>query len=99
MQFHQNDDSFIKHLYGKMKKDNLVSENYLKSSSFYKKTKKTYTAYIFDTLSFPYFTEIYPLWYTKINNKNIKIIPSNISKLLTPRAIAYFITGDGYFFK
>jgi hypothetical protein len=99
MQFHQKDESFIKHLYGKMKKDNLVSANYLKSSSFHKKTNKTYTAYRFDTLSLPYFTEIYPLWYTKINNKNIKIIPSNISELLTPRALAYFIMGDGYFFK
>ena len=42
-----------------------------------------------------YFTEIYPTWYTKINNKNILILPPNIEDLLTDVAIAYWIMADG----
>jgi hypothetical protein len=31
--------------------------------------------------------------------KNIKVVPSNISSILTPRVLAYWIGGDGTFEK
>jgi hypothetical protein len=39
------------------------------------------------------------IWYTKVNGKNVKVIPDNIYSLLTPRALAYWISGDGSFEK
>lgn len=39
------------------------------------------------------------MWNTKIENRNIKIVAKNISELLTQRAIAYWIMGDGTYNK
>jgi hypothetical protein len=99
MRFHQKSKLFIDHLYEKMTLNNLVRAKPHLSKQIDKKYNKIRESYKFNTLTFPYFTEIYPTWYTKINNKNIKIVPPNISDLLTPRAIAYWLMGDGSYIK
>ena len=53
--------------------------------------------YHFKTLTMPYFTRLFNAWYTNIDGKNIKVIPSGIDKLLTPIALAHWITGDAGF--
>jgi hypothetical protein len=54
-----------------------------------------YKTWHFSTLSLPFFTYYYDLFY--INNK--KRIPNNISEMLTPIALAYWIISDGYKYK
>ena len=49
----------------------------------------------FATLALPCFNELYELFYTSTTGK--KIIPSNISDLLTPVSLAYWIMDDGSF--
>lgn len=99
MRFHQSDQLFIDHLYDQMNLNQLVGAKPYLSTHFCKKYQKLRVSYKFNTFTFPYFTEIYSSWYTKVNNKNIKIIPNNISELLTPRTIAYWIMGDGSYMK
>lgn len=53
---------------------------------------KTYQAYRFGTLGFSSFMCIYKLFYT---NKKVKVIPKNISELLTPLALAIWVMDDG----
>jgi hypothetical protein len=58
-----------------------------------KVTGKTYFSYTFTTFTHPYFTELFKLWYKNVDGKNIKVIPDNISDLLTPIAFAYWLGG------
>ena len=53
---------------------------------------KIYQAYRFGTLGFSSWMWLYKLFYT--NNK-VKVIPKNISDLLTPLALAIWIMDDG----
>lgn len=53
--------------------------------------------YSFQTLTLPYFTELYSHWYETGNRKRFKILSSNIYELFTPRALAMFIMMDGSF--
>ena len=50
------------------------------------RTKKTYSAISFTTMQFPCFNVYRELFYD-LNKK--KIVPGNISELLTPRALAF----------
>ena len=59
---------------------------------FDKRTQKIYQTWHFSTLSLPYFTKYFDLFY--VNNK--KCIPSNIENRLNSRALAYWIMCDGY---
>lgn len=54
------------------------------------------TIYYFQTLTMPYFTKLYNIWYDK---EGIKVLPNNIRLLLSPLALAYWIMGDGSFDK
>lgn len=49
----------------------------------------------FQTLTLPFFTELFKAWYTRINGRNVKILPNNIYDLFTPLAFAFLIMGDG----
>lgn len=44
----------------------------------------------------PYFTKLYNTWYYI---KGIKVLPKNISQLVTPLGLSYRIMGDGSFDK
>ena len=51
--------------------------------------------YSFQTLTLPFFTELFNEWYTNLDGRNIKILPNNIYDLFTPLAFAFLIMGDG----
>lgn len=55
------------------------------------RTGNIYSTISFKTLAYPCFNYWYDLFYI---NK-IKVVPSNIASLLTPRALAYWIMDDG----
>lgn len=71
-----------------------LSEDFkIKERSFTdKRTKQKYCSVNFTTLSLPCFNLYRNLFY---NSENIKIVPSNIQELLTPRGLAYWIMDDG----
>jgi len=60
------------------------------------KSGKPVSQYWFSTKSLPLFTKLHKNWYKIVDNKSIKIIPSNIGKLLKARGLAHLIMGDGY---
>lgn len=57
---------------------------------FDKRTNKVYTSISFNSYSLPSFNYYYELFYVN----GVKIIPLNISELLTPRALAYWLMDD-----
>src|SRR6202048_1581938 len=57
---------------------------------FYPRTEKVYNSIRFSTLSLPCLNDYYELFY----KDGRKIIPNNISELLTARGLAYFIMDD-----
>ena len=72
---------------------NHISRGSVRFTHTYNKiTDKFYHAYHLETISLPFFTEFYQMFYLN----RIKIIPINLD-LLTPLALAHFIMGDGSF--
>ena len=71
-----------------------LSKNFnLKNRNFTdKRTNKIYSSVNFATLSLPCFNDYKNLFY---NSDNLKIVPSNISQILSPRGLAYWIMDDG----
>lgn len=71
-----------------------LSKEYHVKENFYtdKRTNNTYSSVNFATLSLPCFNFYRHLFYS---SNNIKIVPLNIHKLLTPRGLAYWIMDDG----
>ena len=57
-----------------------------------KRSNKKYSSVQFATLSLPCFNYYKDLFY---NSNYLKIVPSNIQNLLTPRGLAYWIMDDG----
>jgi hypothetical protein len=71
----------------------LSKEFKLKTRSFVdKRTNNSYSSVNFATLSLPCFNYYKNLFY---NSDGLKIVPSNIQDLLTPRGLAYWIMDDG----
>ena len=67
----------------------------VKEKSFIdKRTNIKYSSVNLATLSLPCFNYYRNIFY---NSDNLKIIPSNIQNLLSPRGLAYWIMDDGYF--
>lgn len=84
--------NYFKHVYELFKP--YLSKNFnLKERNFKdKRTNKIYSSISFQTLSLPCFNHYKSLFYTY---DNLKIVPSNIKDLLTPRGLAYWIMDDG----
>lgn len=61
----------------------------------------TSTSYYFNTVALPIFIQFAKMFYTEVagTRKVIKVVPSNIYDLLTPRALAYWIMDDGMYVK
>jgi hypothetical protein len=71
----------------------ISKEFIIKEKSFIdKRTNANYKSVNFATLSLPCFNYYKNIFY---NSNNLKIVPSNINKLLTPRGLAYWIMDDG----
>ena len=60
-----------------------------------RRTGKVYSVLKFQTRAFPCFNELYHLFYPS----GKKIVPLNIAELLTPLALAYWLSDDGSFIK
>lgn len=60
-------------------------------------TGKDPTQYWFSTKRLPAISELHSIWYKNKGDKFVKILPSNIEKLLTPIGIAHWLMRDGYF--
>lgn len=88
LQFKQSiiNEAYIKHLYS-LFKEYCGSEPIIISKFDSRPTKnKEYKAIKFQTLSLPIFNQFKELFY---NSNGIKIIPSNLSELLTEKGLAY----------
>nr|YP_010833294.1 LAGLIDADG endonuclease [Agaricus bitorquis]WFG54041.1 LAGLIDADG endonuclease [Agaricus bitorquis] len=51
--------------------------------------------YSFQTLTLPFFTNLFNDWYKSVDNKNIKVLPLNLESLFTPLTFAFLIMADG----
>ena len=51
--------------------------------------------YSFQTLTLPFFSNLFNEWYKSVDNKNIKVLPLNLESLFTPLALSFLIMGDG----
>ena len=60
-------------------------------------TDKEPTQYWFSSKRLSVVSELHSVWYKRVDNKFIKILPLNIEKLLTPVGLAHWIMGDGYY--
>lgn len=69
-----------------------IGVEYKLVSQFDKRTNKTYHAYKFQSKVNPYFTKMYDKWYK--NGK--KIMPVDITGILTPKLLAYKFFDDGF---
>nr|CAG8652223.1 1845_t:CDS:2 [Entrophospora candida] len=76
-----------------------VQEVITECSSILKETGKTYSAYQFATFTLPFFTTLFNHWYHNVEGKNVKVLPSNIAELLTPVALAFWLSSDGSYQK
>jgi hypothetical protein len=61
--------------------------------------RKEITQYHFRTKTHPFFTALHDLWYEWENGKNkfVKIVPLNLSEMLSEISLTYWIMDDGYF--
>jgi len=99
MKIHQKDKAFVEHLWNMFISIALVGAAAKLCSHLDKRNGKTTYSYQFATFTLPYFTGLFNQWYKLVNGKKLKVIPANIAELLTPRAFAYWIAGDGTFSK
>src|SRR6202007_398738 len=80
---------YLLHLYNLF--IDLVAASPHLDKSYHKKYKKIYTGITFNTLSLPCLNYYFDLFY----KNGTKIVPSNISELLTPVGLAYWLQDDG----
>jgi len=57
------------------------------------RSSDSYLQVSFQTLSYPFFDQLYLLFYDPISRK--KIVPENIGNLLTPLGLSYWFSDDG----
>jgi hypothetical protein len=95
----QKDESFVIHIWNLFDSIGIVGAKPSTRSRLNKRTGKTYTSTQFATFSLPFFTSLHTLWYKQENGKNVKVLPSNIDVLLTPIALAYWVSSDGSYSK
>jgi len=97
----KKDKQFVYHIWTLFSEVAIVGALPNEITIFLKETGQTYLAYEFSTFTLLFFTDLHKLWYSKKGGETglVKIIPSNIAAILTPRALAYWISGDGSFDK
>lgn len=53
------------------------------------------TIYAFQTLTLPFFTDLFKLWYTNVGGINVKVLPEYALEMFSELSFAFFIMGDG----
>lgn len=63
------------------------------------RTGKTHVSYYFSTITDAIFYPYAAMFYTRVpgTRRVLKVLPSNIAELLTPRALAFWIMDDGQY--
>ena len=84
--------NYFKHVYALFQSYLSVDFKFKEKSYLDKRTQVKYSSVNFATLSLPCFNFYKNLFY---DSNNIKIVPLNIDKFLTPRGLAYWIMDDG----
>ena len=97
LKFKQKNRGFVNHIYDQLNPTGVVKTPV--REELQKLNSKVFSSYVFKTTVHTYFTELHKKWYRQQDGKNIKIIPADIMELLTARALAYFIAGDGSYCK
>jgi hypothetical protein len=95
----QKDESFVIHIWNLFDSIGIVGAKASTRSRLNKRTGKTYSAYQFATFTLPFFTTLFNHWYHNVEGKNVKVLPSNIAELLTPVALAFWLSSDGSYQK
>ena len=95
----QKNKEFVDHLWTICNGLNIIVNPVKKLIRLDKRSHKTTITYGFQTLTLPYFTNLYKQWYQKIGKTTVKVIPIDIDKTFTPLAITYWVAGDGTFDK
>jgi hypothetical protein len=95
----QKDQGFVYNLWQLFQTRGVVGAVSYLITQFDKTTGKTFCSYAFFTYTLPYFTELNNLWYIRVDGKFVKVLPPHIGESLTPLALAYFITGAGWYCK
>ncbi|CAJ0755113.1 3631_t:CDS:2 [Entrophospora sp. SA101] len=93
------DKEFAYHLWDLFNSIGIVGAEPYCSTSVIKPSGNLSVTYHFVTFTLPYFTHLYHNWYRLDNGKKVKALPSNIDELLTPVALAYWISSDGSYNK
>jgi len=95
LQIGQKDKEFVYHLSNLFAKIGIVGAPPIECKSIIKPSGNLRISYLLTTFTMPYLTELHSECYRKVEGKNVKVIPSNIDSLLTPIALAYWLSGDG----
>lgn len=61
--------------------------------------KNKQTIYTFQTLTLPFFLQLFNDWYISVGGKNIKVLPPYFEDMFNDLAFAFLIMGDGSFGK
>lgn len=89
----QKNKEFVDHLWIICNGFDLVVNPVKKLIRVDKRSHNTTIAYGFQTLTLPYFTDLYKRWYQKVGKTTVKIIPVDIEELLTPLAMLIGLQG------
>lgn len=96
----QTDELLVQLLWSMCNKLNLVSLNVKSLTRINKESgKEKKKVFYFQTLTFPYFTDLYKKWYEldSAGKRIRKKLPLALENSLTPVALAHWVMGDGTF--
>lgn len=99
MRIYQKDLGFVLFIWVKFNSLGIVGARPDRSIRMDKSSGQEFEAFQFATFNLPYFTELHHQWYPVVDGKRVKVLPSNIASLITPRALAHWLSGDGSYCK
>ena len=99
MRIYQKDLGFVLFIWVKFNSLGIVGARPDRSIRMDKSSGQEFEAFQFATFNLPYFTELHHQWNPVVDGKRVKVLPSNIASLITPRALAHWLSGDGSYCK
>jgi hypothetical protein len=95
----QKDAEFLQYIWDQFNTLKIVGASPRTRTRLEKRTGNTFSATYFVTLTLPLLTEFRKLWYLNIGGKNLKVLPKDMTDLLTPIALAFWCASDATFCK